>query len=483
MKPIDEKLRPSALLGRLLIVYGLVVLWVVFLLSRLVYLQVYQSDSYREQAKKQQHGFKLLQGKRGEILDRNLKELAISVQLHSLRAESRLIKNPRAAAEALSPILSVPVQEIMARLRSKRRSVLLERKVVPWQAERIRQLDITGVFLHQERRRFYPDFQLAAHVLGFVGRDGEGLSGLEYKWDKQIRGHQDRVRLRVDARRKSFSSEAEDQPRDGSTLVLNLHSSIQYLAESTLERTVLQNEASDGSIVVMDPHRGEILAMASFPRFDPNRFAEFDEENYRNRTILQVFEPGSTMKIISLAAVLQEGLVDLNEMVDCRAGTLRLAGKVYREASHSFDQLSFNEILAKSSNIGTIKLVLRLGPEKLYQYLQTFGFGEKTGVDLPGEEAGLLRPPSQWSKISIGALAIGQELAATPLQVLRAVASIANGGYLVKPYVVRRTLNADGELEEFSPERRRVLLPETAELMKHALAEVVTEGTGREAAL
>ncbi len=483
MKSSNESLRPSVLLGRLLVVYGFVVLWTLLLVARLAYLQLYEGDRYQLVAQQQQHGFTILRGKRGEILDRNLEELAISVQVYTLTAEPDLIHDRDAVAAALAPILSMPPEEILAQLTPGRRSVQLSRKVVPRQAEEIRQLGLTGVFLQPEHQRFYPDAGRAAQVLGFVGRDGEGLGGLEYRWDKTIQGQEDRVSLQVDARRKSYSSEAEDAGRDGSTLVLNLHGAIQYLAETTLEQTVTQSGAIDGTIVVMDPHTGEILAMASYPGFDPNHFQDFNEENYRNRAILQSFEPGSTMKIVTLAAVYQEGLVDLDEVIDCRVGTLQLAGKVYREATRSFDQLTFQEILAKSSNIGTIKLALRLGPEKLYEYLQAFGFGDRSGVDLPGEQEGLLRPTAQWSKISIGALAIGQELAATPLQVLRAVAAIANGGYLVRPYLVRQVLSPDGELEEFAPQRRQILRRETAHQMKKALANVVTQGTGTAAAL
>ncbi len=484
MKPLRDTVSKSALLGRLLVVYALAILWCGTLVGRLIYLQVYRGEEYRTQARHQQQGFAISKGKRGEILDRNLDELAINIQLYSLTADPELIEDPAGTASALAPILALPAEQIQTQLVPGRRFVPLARKLVPRQAEVIRHLDLPGVFLVKENHRYYPDSGRAAAVLGFVGRDGEGLSGLEYRWDEYLREEQKRVSLELDARRRSYSRQASHSSRDGNTLILNLHGSIQYAAEATLERTVHEHGAKDGSIVVMDPNTGEILALASYPSFDPNHFQDYDAEAYRNRAILQLFEPGSTMKLVTMAAVLAEGLVDWQERIDCRVGTLRLAGKVYREAIRSFDQLTFQEILAKSSNVGTIKLALRLGPDRLHHYLELFGFGQRTGIDLPGEQAGLLRPTSQWSRISVGALAIGQELAVTPLQVLRAMSAIANGGHLVRPYVVRRVSSPEGDvLEEFTPQRQRVLDSATAQLMTRALAGVVTHGTGGAAAL
>ncbi len=482
MNSIDERLGSSIRSSRVLAVYALVVVWSLALVARLAYLQIWEHPRYAEAARQQQHGFSIVRGKRGEILDRNLEELAISIQLYGLAADPELIEDREGTARALSPLLSVPAEEILARLSMEGRFVWLARKLAPREADELRELGLPGVFLRRENSRFYSGG--AAQVLGFVGREGKGLAGLEYRLEDELRGEQKRVSLKVDARRKSYAREAVPDIRRGKTLVLTLDKSIQYAAEETLERTVRDSGARDGSIVLLDPHSGEVLAMASYPGFDANHFQEYDEENYRNRPILQLFEPGSTAKIVSLAAVLEEGAVDLEEQIDCRVGTLRLAGKVYREATRSFDQLTFHEILAKSSNVGTIKLALRLGPDRLHHYLERFGFGRPTDVDLPGEEDGLLRPVSQWSRISIGALAIGQELAVTPLQVVRAVAAIANGGYLVRPYVVRQVLSPGGDLlQESAPQLERILSETTALEMKHALARVVTEGTGGAAAL
>jgi cell division protein FtsI (penicillin-binding protein 3) len=463
MKSLDKwKKHRIALLSRLLGLYLLLGVWSLTLVGRLVHLQIFKSEEYRLKAEQQQIGYIELSPKRGDILDRHLDELAISVKIDSVFVHPEEVLEPLLTARALAPLLEKHEQELYQVLISDRPFVYLARKIPPRQAQQIRRLNLPGVYFQEETGRIYPGRELAAHVLGFTGLDNET-----------------RVHLSVDAKRHSYASDARWEQSGGNTLVLNIDGPIQYAAQQVLEDTVRSSQAVSGSVIVMDPHTGEIFAMGSYPSFNPNLYADSGAEVRRNRAILDIYEPGSTFKLVVFSAVLNEGLADPSEFIDCQMETFNIAGRQYREASHGFGLLSFNEVLAKSSNIGTIKLGLRLGEEKLYQYIRQFGFGEKTGIDLPGEQVGLLRPPAQWSKISIGALSIGQEVGATPLQVLRTMATIANGGYLVTPRVVRRVLTPTGDvLDEPQPDRKRILRLETTLQMKKALSLAVTDGTG-----
>ncbi|RPI29024.1 MAG: hypothetical protein EHM61_03025 [Acidobacteria bacterium] len=469
---------------RLVSIYALVLLWVLGIGARLVYLQVGQVDKYRTLANEQKSGYIEVSSRRGEIRDRHLEDLAISIRADSLYAEPPRIKKILQTADLLAPILEAEGGAIHKKLLSARDFVYLGRRLNPDQAQAVRQLNLPGLGLQKESKRIYPGGQLACHVVGFVGVDDEGLSGLEYLYDGLLKGTKTKVPVSLNARRETFARLSDIRLSDGHMLVLNLDRSIQFAAEQVLRDTVEKCQALNGSAIVMDPNNGEILAMASCPVYDPNAFRKSEERARRNCGILEIYEPGSTFKIITLSAVLNEGLAEPEEEIDCRVGTLRLAGKVYREAHNSYGTLTFNQVIAKSSNVGTIKLGLRLGNDRFYSYIQRFGFGAKTGIELPGEQSGLLRPPSEWSKISIGALSIGQEIGVTPIQMLRAVAAIGNGGYLVEPRLVRQILTGSGE-NHYRPElkRVRILNESTAARMKEALAMVVNVGTGRSASL
>ncbi|MCZ6770255.1 MAG: penicillin-binding transpeptidase domain-containing protein [Acidobacteria bacterium] len=488
MKPLDKWNKPRiALLYRVLGLYLLLGVWSLTLVGRLVDLQIFKSEEYRLKAEQQQLGYIELSPKRGDILDRHLDELAISVKIDSVFAHPKEVREPLRTARALASVLGKQEEELFELLIGDRPFVYLARKIPPRQADQIRELNLPGVYFQEETKRIYPGRELAAHVLGFAGLDSEGLAGLEYLYNDSIKGKNTRVDLHFDARRNSYASDASDarpEKSDGNTIVLSIDRPIQYIAQQVLEDTFRSSQAVSGTAIVMDPNTGEILAMASLPSFDPNLYSDSEAEDRRNRAILDIYEPGSTFKLVTFAAVLNEGLVEPSELIDCHVETLRLAGRTYREANQSFGLLSFNEVLANSSNIGTIKLSLRLGEEKLYQYIRNFGFGQKTGIDLPGEQVGLLRPPSEWSRISIGALALGQEVGVTPLQMLTAASAIANGGYLVTPRVVRHILTPEGDVfYEPQTSRKQILRPETTLQMKEALSLAVTDGTGRNAQL
>lgn len=479
----DQPLR-SALVGRLIIVFALFGVWAAVITGRLVKLQVLEGPRFRQQAEAQQQGFVEVSAKRGDILDRRLEELAISVRADSVFAHPSQVQDPLRTAEMLAPLLEMPAAEVHRKLTESTGFVFLKRRVPADNARQIRELKLPGIGTQEDASRIYPGGSLAGHVLGFVGTDNRGLAGLEHAYGEELSGRRSRIDLLVDARRHSYQRHASSEETAGKILVLTLDRGLQHIAETGLRQTVESTRALNGSIILLDPQTGEILAMASYPEFNPNRFNEYSPDVLRNRAILDLYEPGSTFKVISHASLLNEKLVDPDEIVDCSAGTARIANKVYKEAKRSYGLLTVREVMAKSSNIGTVKLALRLGPERMYEYLKRFGFGEKTGIDLPGEEVGLLRPTSQWSKISIGALSIGQEVGVTPLQLVRAVAVAANGGFLVRPYLVQRILSPQGDtVRETQPELRRILEPETAETLRGMLQEVVEHGTGKTAAL
>lgn len=479
----DKHLR-SRLLGRLLVVLFVFLVWGGLITWRLVHLQALDSFQYKLKAEVQQQGFVELGARRGDILDRRLEELAISVRADSIYAHPAQVEDPDAAAKALAPLLEVPEQVIRVKLAEKSSFVYLKRKAGAAVAQKVRELKLTGIGTQEDTARVYPSGTLAGHVLGFVGTDNDGLAGLEYSYGRDLSGTKARIDLRVDARRTSYQANDPAVATEGNTLILTLDRSIQHTAETVLRKTIEETGAVNGTAVVMDPATGEILAMASVPDFDPNRFSEAPAAALRNRAILDLYEPGSTFKVMTLAALLSEGLAEPDEVVDCSAGSARIAGKVYKEATRNYGLLTVREVLAKSSNIGTVKLALRLGNDRLYENVRRFGFGSPTGIDLPGEEAGILRPPSNWSKISIGAISIGQEIGVTPLQMVRALAAVANGGLLVQPYLVSQVLTPDGDLVyEASPCTERVLDPQISALLRSMLSSVVEAGTGSKAAL
>ncbi len=469
---------------RLLVVYVLVIGWSVLIMGRLLDLQVLQADVYRQKAAQQVFGFRELIGRRGDVFDRQLGELAVSVPVKSLSANPNHIENPAEATRRLAPLLGVEEERLFDRLQQDRVHVYLQRRLEPKVSEAIGRLEIKGLYLERESKRFYPGNQLAGHILGFVGVDGKAWSGVELAYNENLKGVSDRVELSVDAKRRSFSSQKGSRATAGDSIILTLDSTIQFAAEQALSKTVEATRAINGSAIVMNPQNGEILAMASYPPFDPNLYNTDQTRHQRNRAIQDMYEPGSTFKVVTLAAVLDQGVATIDETIDCRVGTLRLAGKVYREAKRSYGELTVEEILAKSSNVGTIKLALRLGNEKFYEYIKRFGFGEQTGIDLPFEVTGRIRTPPEWSRISIGPLAIGQELSVTALQMLRAVSVIANGGYLVEPRVVSRIVSPNGQLVAApATVRRRVIKAETARVLRGAMSQTIEHGTGRRAQL
>jgi cell division protein FtsI (penicillin-binding protein 3) len=384
-------------------------------------------------------------------------------------------------ADLLAPVLGLDAHDLLGRLTNSHSFCWAKRKVTAEEANRVRDLNLKGIYFQRESKRFYPKGDLAAHIMGYVGLDDTGLAGLEYGMDNIIRGRPGHVLLATDARRRSFQS-TEWAGKPGKNLVLTLDEKIQYIAEKALAEAVEKWKAAGGVAIVQNPNTGEILAMASQPTYNPNDFAKSLPEALQDRGLSLVYEPGSTFKLVTISAVLEEKLADPDEVVDCQQGSIVLAGHVIHDHK-PFANLTLRDVVANSSNVGTIKLGLRLGEQRLYKYICSFGFGEKTEVELPGEERGLLKPPSRWSGISIGEISIGQEIGVTPIQLVTTYSAIANGGVLFEPRLVHDLFL--GQAHDAMPPvpGHRVISGRTARLMKEILSAVVERGTGQAAQL
>jgi cell division protein FtsI (penicillin-binding protein 3) len=376
-------------------------------------------------------------------------------------------------------------RDLHARLSDPARQmfVVVKRRIDPRAEARIEALGIDGIYLVQESMRVYPNRKLASHVLGFVNMNGDGGAGLELEYDRELKGVQGQISFNVDARRKSFRGTMEKPPVQGHSLILSLDRSIQYVAERELAAGVEKARAASGAAIVMESDTGRILAMANYPDFNCNSYNEYGPDLWRNHAVSDLFEPGSTFKVVVATAALEAGLTRADEVIDCQMGSITIGGHLFHDHK-PYGLLSFSEVLEHSSNIGAAKMGLRLGEQRLYEALRTFGFGSKTEVDLPGEIVGLVRDWRSWSGLSIGAISFGQEVGVTSLQILTAINAIANGGYRTRPSVVDRVIDQDGDLIRVRPpERTRIMSPETAGTVRNAFEGVVVRGTGRKAAL
>jgi cell division protein FtsI (penicillin-binding protein 3) len=469
---------------RLLVVAGVALLWTTAVFARLSYLQLIRHSEYLARAQRQQQRTVEITPRRGIIYDRNLRPLAMSVPVKSAFAVPAEIADEPLAARLLSGVLNIPQEVLEARLSSSRSFVWISRKLPPEKAEAVEALNLKGVYFQDENQRFYPKRDLAAHVLGFVDPDEKGLAGIEYALDREIRGKSEKIIVMADARQRWFDG-GEAQRERGASVVLTLDEKIQYIAQRELAAAIEKTHALAGSVIVMNPNNGEILAMANWPRFNPNVASEASGESRMNRAVSALYEPGSTFKLITLAAAFDQNITRPEEIFDCENGAVYIAGHRIRDHK-PFGLLTVADILAQSSDVGAIKIAIRLGAPKFYEYIRAFGFGSPTGVDLPGESKGLLHRLDNWSAISIGSVSMGQEIGVTPIQLITAVSAIANGGDLYKPHVVREIRRGEQTAraeEEPSGEPRRVVRPETAATLRRLMEGVVLGGTGRPARL
>jgi len=455
-------------------------------LFRLVTLQVLQAAELSVKADRQHQKTVSLEGARGTIVDRHGKVLAMNVEVPSVFGVPNTVDSPLKTARQLSPILHVRTDELERKLRQDRRFVWLARKLDPEQGRRLDRLSLDGIGVVMEGRRFYPKGPLLAHVLGFSGMDGEGLEGIEHRYEPYLHGEKRMMVLQRDALGHTVFPKGmtERSPTPGHSLRLTIDEVIQYIVERELEDAVGSARAKSGTMIVLDPKTGAVLAMAVSPRFDPNAVSALSPDRWRNRALTDAYEPGSTMKAMMAAAAIEERVVRPNTMVFGEHGRMTVANTVIHDHER-LGWISFAQVIQKSSNIGAAKTGMALGEHRLYRYLQAFGFGQRTEIDLPGEGVGLVRDPKDWGRRSVASISIGQEIGVTPLQMVSAVAAIANDGVLMKPYVVSEIRDADNHiLRQVPPQtRRRVISPETARSVTKILEGVVTDGTGTNAAI
>ncbi len=455
---------------------------VIFL--RAFYLQVAIGGSLQERAFRQHTRTVKVPPNRGTIYDRNLEELAMSVEVDSVFAQPRNVKDAFAASKTLAPLLSVERRRLSRKMGSEANFVWLRRQVDLNDAQRAKIQKLPGIGMHKEKRRYYPVKSLAANLVGFAGVDSDGLEGVELYYDKYLKGAQATVRAGKDARGKLLLYEDMDEAVRGMDVILTIDKTIQYIAEKALQKSLLSTGARSGVVIVMDPHTGEVLAMANAPTFDPNEFTRFKPGQWRNRAITDTFEPGSTIKAFLLASVVEEGLLGPNDIFFCENGKYKVADRIFHDTKeHGW--LSVKNILKLSSNIGAAKMGETIGGKKYYSYLKSVGFGDRTGIELPGESRGLLRNQSRWSGVTLHTVSFGQGMSVTPLQLASAFSALANGGYLMEPRIVKRIKNSGGDvLKETSPVVvRRAVSEETARVVTDVLTSVTEAGGTGELAL
>ncbi|PLX81649.1 MAG: penicillin-binding protein [Desulfuromonas sp.] len=454
---------------------------VAFLLvaTRAYYIQVHCRDDWQKKAERQHQKVIPLTPQRGTIFDRNSEVMALSVEADSIYLEPSKARAGKVKARDLAAALSLPHKAVAAKLKSEKRFLWLKRQVPPRVSEKVRALKLPGVNFIKEHKRYYPNSKIGAQVVGFTGIDPEGLEGVELKYDSVILGQGGYLVTERDALGRGIGS-GEPEIKGGSRgddLYLTLDKNLQYIAEKELAAGVRKANAKAGTVVVLEPRTGKVLAMASQPDFNPNAFNKYRPRQWRNRALIDTFEPGSTMKIFLLAAALNEGAVRPEELIDCEKGEFRVGGKVIHD-HHPYEQLSVADILKVSSNIGSAKIGKILERDRLYSYLTGFGFGAPSGVDLPGETSGLLRKPSRWFEVDLAAISFGQAITVTPLQLALATAAIANGGTLMEPYVVERVVDSYGEVVDRRKPRavRRVVNEKVARIVREMMVRVTEEG-------
>ncbi len=472
---------------RLVLVLVFAGLWMAAIAGRLAALQVVDHDRYRAKAAGQQQRVIDLPPSRGTIFDAQGRELAVSVEVESAWADPSEVPDPAALAAAVAKAVGADAGKIRDDLtRPGSGFAWLARRLDPPQAEALRALDLPGVRFQHETKRFYPNRELAAALLGFVGTDSIGLAGVERQYDAEITGRAGRQTVLADARRRRAVTPdlAFTAPEPGHDLVLTIDAVIQHAVERELAKAVEASGARQGTAVVLDPWSGAVLAMASYPGFDPNRFAGYAKERFVNPVVEEVYEPGSTFKMVTASAALGANLVDPSDLFDCEMGSIRL-GKTLIHDHKRFGLLTFREVIARSSNVGAIKAGLRVGRDRLHEQASAFGFGRPTGIDLPGEAAGMLHPKEAWRPNSVAYVAFGHEVTVTALQLANAFAAVANGGTLFRPFVALERRGPGGEVERRpGPEAiGRPLAPTTAREIERLLEAVVADGTGKLAAV
>jgi cell division protein FtsI (penicillin-binding protein 3) len=449
--------------------------------GRLFFIQFFRSEYLTLIAKKQHNQLLELEPRRGTIYDCNLKAQAFNMSMDSLYAVPNVIRNKESVINQLLPILGLERGYLAERLSRQKSFIWLARKITPERSEAIKKLNIKGLGFFKETKRIYPNSYLASHIIGFSGMDNIGLEGVEMSFNKYLKGIPGWAIFLRDARLKKLDIwEKMVAPQDGMDLVLTIDEVIQYIAERELDKAFNNFNAKGASIVVMDPHTGRILAMANRPTYDLNDHSSVSKDSIRNRAICDLFEPGSVFKIVTASAALEEKKVTEEDVFDCENGAYKVGGRILHDHKpHGL--LTFRQVIEESSNIGTVKVAQRLGPDTLYRYIKAFGFGTKLGVDISGEISGMIIPVRSWSKSSITAIPMGQGVGVTALQLASAISVIANGGQLMKPYIIDSVRDIQGRIiKQNKPVLiRKVISVDTAMRIKKILTGVIEEGTGK----
>jgi cell division protein FtsI (penicillin-binding protein 3) len=486
--------QPDVSTRRTLFVAAFVAFWMLGISARLVYLQVSNHDNLVARAHKQQQEAIETSPTRGFVLDRQERELARTIDTTSVfiapdefdKNETRAMEEIGCVTDVLSSVLSLDqrtlVNQILEAKKSGRRFLWIARRIAHEKAQMLETMDLAGIHTRKEPKRFYPNGPLAANVLGYVGLDGKGLGGIEQVYNEKITGEPGKLFIEKDSRGRAYES-TEISGRPGQTIILTIDQSIQYQAETALTAAIEQSHAKAGTAIVLDPHTGEILALANAPTFDPNDVGAASPAARANWAVQNFYEPGSTFKVVAFSAAIEKGLARPSDKIDCQMGSITVAKRVIHD-HHPYGTLTLAEALAKSSNVAAIKLGLRVGDPTMHDYITRFGFGSRTGIELPGENAGVVHPLSRWLPSSIGSVAIGQEVGVTPLQMAAAFGALANDGVRVAPHLIREIRNASGVTAyRPTPEQRQVISGETASALRGMLEGVTLNGTAKKAQL
>jgi cell division protein FtsI (penicillin-binding protein 3) len=479
------------------------ILWAFVILVRLAWLQLGEHGKFVEMASgQQQHGYEIAP-RRGILYDRNLRQLAMTVAVQSVFAVPTDITDKAGTAAALAKIVHqdptegfTTAQQIAARLNASRNFAWVARKLDPSTAAAVKALNLKGIYFQREFKRFYPNDALAAQVLGYVGTDDVGLGGVEREFDGDLHGTAGHMQTALDAKRHIIDSQ-EQEPLPGENLQLTIDENIQFMAEHALDHAMEKYHALNGTVVVQDAHTGQILALAMRPTYNPNDFRHATNGLLRNHAVSDVYEPGSTFKLVTYSAALDAGTITPDSTVDCQGSVITLFGRtIHDDHGDHFGRLTASEALWHSSNVGAIKVALGMGREKFYSYMRAYGFGARSGIELPAETRGILRPTRRWGATSIASLAIGQEVGVTPIQLVSMVSTIANGGTYLPPHMLMNTVDStnqnlqpepfhpDGELPKTLPDgAHRVISPLASAEMRKMMEGIVLHGTGRNAAL
>ncbi len=487
MSKNENKLKPGKWIRRrILFVAFIITVAMFFVPFRVAYLKYRYQNKLLDTLLSNTEGTLKLEPRRGTIYDRNGKEMAISVWKESLYANTKEIENPGKIAVKLSGILHVSKRTLEKKLRSGKSFVWLRRQIGTVEKEKIAALNVRGLYFKREFSRVYPYEDVAGQVLGFTGLDGHGLEGVELFYDSYLRGKADSLSVLWDALRKPIAkSTLSDNGLAGNSICLTIDTQIQFYAEKELKKAIRKFEAESGEVIVLDPRNGEILAMAVYPSFNPNNFRCSRPDQWRNRAITDCFEPGSTFKVILFASALESNLFKPRDIIFCENGSFRVSNHVVHDV-HPRGWLTVADVMKYSSNIGAVKIGEKVGKKRFYSWIKKFGFGERTGVDLPGEAQGVVRNPCKWTKVDMAAACFGQGISVTPLQMTLAMACVANGGKKLVPHVMKKIVSPEGKVIKTygEPTPKMILRPATSRALKALLRRVVQDGgTGVRAAI